>query len=65
MKNTCIKILSEEHGKLVIDYYKSNGINTKHFAGTYIGGYYGVFDNRFDCRTNTGNCSIIDLPNNN
>lgn len=53
MKNQVIKVLDREHGKKVIEYWKSRGIDT----GTYEGNmteeehdtciYYGIIDNKF------------------
>lgn len=49
--NTCIKVLSEEHGKQVIKFWKSVGVETK-MRGNVIGDYYGLFDGEFNEFTN-------------
>jgi len=53
MKNQVIEALNEEHGKRVVDYWKSKGIDTSDMLGirTKKGGnlcrYYGVIDGCF------------------
>lgn len=49
--NTCIKVLSVEHGKQVINFWKSVGVETN-MTGNVIGGYYGLFDGKFNEFTN-------------
>lgn len=49
--NTCIKVLSVEHGKQVINFWKSVGVETN-MTGNVIGDYYGLFDGEFNGFTN-------------
>lgn len=46
--NTCIKVLSEEHGKQVIKFWESVGINTIGWNGNQVYYFYGLFDGRFN-----------------
>ena len=67
MKNTVIKVLSEEHGKEVVKYYEDFGINPLNLCGTYIGGYYGInaqgeVDLWFNSRQVPKNYIVIELP---
>lgn len=72
MKNQVIEALNEEHGKRVVDYWKSKGIDTSDMLGirTKKGGdlcrYYGVIDGCFDCYSERqaaeNNAEIIELP---
>ena len=72
MKNQVIEVLNKEHGKKVIEYWESRGVNT---SGTYGSltkedcqefRYYGVINNRFNCYTIEFVCKynaeIIELP---
>jgi len=45
--NTCIKVLSEEHGAKVIKFWKSVGVKTFGMRGSRINDYYGLFDGDF------------------
>lgn len=77
MKDTVIKVLNEEHGKKVIEYFKSKGVDT---GGIDVldtvenkGGfcYYGVLDGDFDNFSHIHiahyhpNADIIELPKEN
>ena len=72
MKNQVIEVLDREHGKKVIDYWKSKGINTSVMMGvrTKKGGdlcrYYGVIDGYFSVYSEReaaeNNAEIIELP---
>ena len=72
MKNKVIEVLNKEHGKKVIEYWKSKGVDTKRLVGdcTKRGGdryrYYGVIDGCFDCYSERqaakNNAEIIELP---
>ena len=72
MKNQVIEVLNKEHGKKVIEYWKSKGVGVRGFSGdqTREGGeefrYYGVINNRFNCYTiefvRKCNAEIIELP---
>ena len=72
MKNQVIEVLNKEHGKKVIDYWKSRGVDTLGMSGTFTkenGGedrYYGVIQNDFDCYriefVRKYNAEIIELP---
>lgn len=70
MKNQVIKVLNKEHGKKVIEYWKSRGVNTGCHEGfmTEADGlkhiYYGVIDGKwnnykFNCLKDA---EIIELP---
>ena len=54
MKNQVIEVLDREHGRKVIEYWKSKGIDTLGMSGSqnkkgdYLWRYYGVIDNCFD-----------------
>ena len=75
MKNQVIEVLNREHGRRVIEYWKSKGINTSVMMGvrTKKGGdlcrYYGVIDGCFDCYSEIqaaeNNAEIIELPEEN
>lgn len=72
MKNQVIEVLDIEHGKKVIEYWKSMGFSTtgrnadqtKKSCDTYR--YYGVIDNVFDnynlTKVKNYNAEIIELP---
>ena len=72
MKNQVLEVLIEEHGKKVIEYWKSIGINTSVMMGvcTKKGGdlcrYYGVINGEFDNYEEASvieyNSEIIELP---
>ena len=72
MKNQVIEVIDQEHGRKVIDYWKSQGVNTMGMYGalTKEDGsffrYYGVIGCRFDCYTiefaRKYNAEIIELP---
>ena len=75
MKNQVIEVLNKEHGRRVIEYWKSKGVNTSVMMGvrTKKGGdlcrYYGVIDGCFECYTERqaaeNNAEIIELPEEN
>lgn len=72
MKNTVIKVLNKEHGKKVIDWFKSQGVDTAGYSGNVTeedGGtaiYYGVirdnFSNYFLEEVNRKKGIIMTLP---
>lgn len=72
MKNQVIEVLDKEHGKKVIEYWKSKGFDTMGMCGSFTkedyadGRYYGVIENCFDCYTiefvRNYNAEIIELP---
>ena len=74
MKNQVIEVLNKEHGKKVIEYWSSRGLDTKGLVGdctkeSLIGSYlrfYGVIDGKFDKYTEEDvsyyNAEIIELP---
>ena len=74
MKNQVIEVLNKEHGRRVIEYWKSKGVDTKCLVGdctkeSFIGSYlrfYGVIDGKFDKYTEEDvsyyNAEIIELP---
>ena len=75
MKNQLIEVLDREHGRKVIEYWKSKGVNAFVMMGvrTKKGGdlcrYYGVIDGCFDCYSERqaaeNNAEIIELPEEN
>ena len=72
MKNQVIEVLNKEHGKKVIEYWKSIGVDTMGMCGSFTkedgeeGRYYGVIQNDFDCYpidyVRKYNAEIIELP---
>ena len=72
MKNQVIEVHDKEHGRKVIDYWKSKGIDTYFMLGIgtkkagYLCRYYGVIDGCFDCYSERqaaeNNAEIIELP---
>ena len=72
MKNQVIEVLNEEHGKKVIEYWESIGVDTKDWDGsnTKANGfptrYYGVIDECFWCYSidyvKDAKAEIIHLP---
>lgn len=66
MNNILIKVLNKEHGRKVIEFFKSKGFSTKYLKGTNVtnvGCYYGVIDNIFCTSTRVpDNCNVMLLP---
>ena len=72
MKNQVIEVLDREHGRKVIEYWKSKGVDTCDMLGiaTKKDGdscrYYGVIDNDFHCYSEReaaeNGAEIIELP---
>jgi hypothetical protein len=73
MKNQVIKVLTQEHGRKVIEYWKSKGVDTRNMWGfsceannnecIYYGVINGVFDNyRMDQISDDDKVEIIELP---
>ena len=72
MENQVIEVIDREHGRKVIDYWKSKGINTSVLMGIRtkkagsIFRYYGVIDGCFDCYSERqaaeNNAEIIEFP---
>lgn len=72
MKNQVIEVLDKEHGKKVIEYWKSRGVDTRSMDGCctrdrkYDTRYYGVIDGVFGMYTIDyvwdDNAEIIELP---
>lgn len=66
--NTVIKVLNDKHGKEVIEFWQSVGINTCSYKGDgfVLCEYYGLIDNRFDNynfkQVQNANAKIIELP---
>ena len=75
MKNQVIEVLNIEHGKRVIEYWKSKGVDTMGMCGSFTkedsesSCYYGVINDMFDCCTiedvRKYNAEIIELPEEN
>ena len=75
MKNQVIEVLNKEHGKKVIEYWKSIGVDTLGMSGSQnkkdgeIERYYGVIQNEFGCYpiyfVRKCNAEIIELPEEN
>ena len=47
LNNTAIKVLSKEHGRKVIKWWKDHGVDTEPFEGRDVGWYYGLFNGCF------------------
>jgi hypothetical protein len=62
MKNQCIKVLNVEHGKKVIKYFKSLGVDTGDLIGCSVGEYYGLFHGLFCYMSKPDNSEVIELP---
>lgn len=72
MKNQVIEVLNKEHGKKVIEYWMSKGIDTMGMCGSFTkedgesARYYGVINDSFDCYSiefvRKYNAEIIELP---
>lgn len=72
MKNKVIEVIDREHGRKVIDYWKSIGVDTSVMMGVRtkkgrdLCRYYGVIDGCFDCYSERqaaeNNAEIIELP---
>lgn len=72
MKNQVIEVIDKEHGKRVIEYWKSRGVDTMGMCGSFTkedgehSCYYGVINDMFDCYTiefaRKHNAEIIELP---
>ena len=72
MKNQVIEVIDKEHGKKVIEYWKSKGVDTMGMCGSFTkedgehSCYYGVINDMFDCCTiedvRKCNAEIIELP---
>ena len=72
MKNQVIEVLNREHGKKVIEYWKSKGVDTMGMCGSFTkedgehSCYYGVINDMFDCYSisfvRKHNTEIIELP---
>ena len=72
MKNQVIQVLDMEHGKKVIEYWKSIGVDTLGMSGSqtkkgdYLWRYYGVIDDRFgvysERQAAKNGAEIIELP---
>lgn len=75
MKNQVIEVLDREHGKKVIEYWKSQGVDTRHLDGgctrdrkydtRYYGVIYGVFGMYAIDYVWNANAEIIELPEEN
>ena len=75
MKNQVIEVLNKEHGKKVIEYWKSQGVNTLYMDGScardgkYDTRYYGVIGGVFGRypidNVWNANAEIIELPEEN
>ena len=72
MKNQVIEVLNKEHGKKVIEYWKSIGIDTTGYCGCankmdgsmdrFYGVINGAFDNYEEVSVIEYNAEIIELP---
>ena len=47
LNNHVVKVLSEEHGKQVIQAFKDKGIYVDTYEGNKINAYYGLYDGKF------------------
>ena len=72
MKNQVIEVLNEEHGKKVIEYWESQGVDTRELTGSMCKKdgcthrFYGVINGTFDYISiddvHRYNAEIIELP---
>ena len=72
MKNQVIEVLNREHGKKVIEYWKSIGVDTLGMSGSqtkkgdYLWRYYGIIDGHFSVYSERqaaeNGAEIIELP---
>lgn len=72
MKNQVIEVLNQEHGKKVIEYWKSRGLDTTGYIGCankmdgsmnrFYGVINGAFDNYEEVSVIEYNAEIIELP---
>ena len=72
MKNKVVEVLDRAHGRRVIEYWESKGIDTRGMCGAFTkednesARYYGVINKIFDCYTiefvRKHNAEIIELP---
>ena len=75
MKNQVIEVIDRDHGRKVIEYWKSKGVDTYGMLGIgtkkggYLCRYYGVIDGCFDCYSEREaaeyGAEIIELPEEN
>lgn len=75
MDNTVIKVLNRDHGRKVINFFKSKGVNTGNhqglrseedgFSDMYYGIIEGIFTNYRLTYVNACNAKIITLPEDN
>lgn len=73
--NKVIEVLNEEHGKQVIEFWKSKGFNVRNFKGENSRAnlcnhrFYGIIDRKFNCYNGTevmkSSAEIIELPKDN
>lgn len=60
--NTVIQVLSPGHGRKVIDFWNSIGVDTKDWVGNQLQAYYGIFDGDFNnYYTPSKNITILTL----
>lgn len=72
MDNTVIEVLNFEHGNKVIEWFKSQGVNTKGYIGSFTkednddARFYGFINGVFSCysfkRVIKKNAAVITLP---
>ena len=72
MKNQVIEVLDRAHGRKVIEYWKSKGVDTRGMCGSFTkedgesARYYGVINDSFDCYSisfvRKHKAEIIELP---
>ena len=66
LENKVIKVLNEEHGKKVIQWFKDQGIDTDGLSGCLVGNYYGFNESieslDYWVKIPTG-YTVIELPN--
>ena len=72
MKNQVIEVLNKEHGKKVIEYWKSRGVDTTGYIGCanksdgsldrFYGVINGAFDNYEEASIIEYNAEVIELP---
>ena len=63
MKNVAIKCKSKEHGKKIIEWFRTQDVDTYYYAGNNVNTYYYAVDNMLtSSRVLPINYTLIELP---
>ena len=63
MENVAIKCKSKEHGKKIIEWFRTQGVDTYYYTGDNINTYYYAVDNIITCsQFLPENYTVIELP---